>query len=80
MITRDEILEFLGDALFADGFDDCIIGFTDDGVVAYDRVGVIETLVADHGMDVDEAEEYFCFNISGAYVGPKAPIFIQCSL
>jgi len=73
MITREEIVDFLGDALFADGFDDCIIGFTDEGV------GVIETLVAD-GMDLDEAEEYFCFNISGAYVGPKTPIFIQCSL
>lgn len=79
MITKGEIVEYLGDALFADGFDDCIIGFTDDGVVVYDRVGIIETLVVD-GMDVDEAEEYFCFNIAGAYVGPKTPIFVQCSL
>lgn len=79
MITKGEIVEYLGDALFADGFDDCIIGFTDDGVVVYDRVGIIETLVAG-GMDLDEAEEYFCFNISGAYVGPKTPIFVQCSL
>ena len=79
-MTRDEILELWGEALFADGFDDCIIGFTDEGVVAYDRVAVIETLVSEHGMTMEDAEEYYCFNIAGAYVGSKTPIFIQCSL
>ena len=32
---REEILEYLDSALFADGFDDAILGFTDAGVVVY---------------------------------------------
>jgi hypothetical protein len=29
------------------------------------------------GMERDEAEEFFDFNIEGAYVGPETPVFIS---
>ncbi len=74
---RDEVLQYLDSALFADGFDDAILGFTDAGVVAYDERKCIQILV-DEGMDYDEALEFFMFNVSGAYMGPKTPIFITC--
>ncbi len=68
-------------ALFADGFDDAILGLTEveEGWrVCYDIGRILEILVAEHGMDVDEAMEYYDFNIGGAYLGPLTPLFIQC--
>jgi hypothetical protein len=68
-------------ALFADGFDDAILGLTEveEGWrVCYDIGRILEILVAEHGMDVDEAVEYYDFNIEGSYVGPLTPLFIQC--
>jgi len=68
-------------ALFADGFDDAILGLTEveEGWrVCYDIGRILEILVAEHGMGVDEAVEYYDFNIAGAYMGPLTPLFIQC--
>jgi len=82
---RDELELWLAaidsSALFADGFDDAILGLTEveEGWrVCYDIGRILEILVAEHGMDVDEAIEYYDFNIGGAYVGPLTPLFIQC--
>ena len=82
---RDELELWLAaidsSALFADGFDDAILGLTEveEGWrVCYDIGRILEILVAEHGMDVDEAMEYYDFNIGGAYVGPLTPLFIQC--
>lgn len=65
--------------MFADGFDDAIIGVTQrDGadVVVYDRSKVLHML-EQQGMDADEAVEYYEFNIACAYVGPQTPIFVH---
>jgi hypothetical protein len=62
--------------LFADGFDDCIIGLTirdSSPVVLYSSRMVIEKLAQDMGEP--DAVEYFEFNVSGAYVGEKTPVF-----
>jgi hypothetical protein len=29
-------------------------------------------------MDEEEAEEYFQFNVEGAWVGKNTPIFLEC--
>lgn len=59
-------------------FDEAIIGVSerigDEPVVAYDTTKIVEIL--SRSMTVDEAYEYFEFNILGAYVGKKTPIFI----
>jgi hypothetical protein len=62
--------------LFADGLDDCIIGFTVENnvpVVLYSTSKVIKKLRKD--MTEDEAIEFFEFNINGAYVGERTPVF-----
>lgn len=62
--------------LFADGFDDCILGFTvekDVPVVLYSTAKIIQKLCND--MTEEEAVEYFEFNINGAYVGERTPVF-----
>jgi hypothetical protein len=59
-------------------FDEAIIGVAerigDEPVVAYDTTKIVEIL--SRSMTVDEAYEYFEFNILGAYVGEKTPVFI----
>jgi hypothetical protein len=65
--------------LFADGFDDAIMGVgVRDGqhIVVYDEELVIDIL-ATSGMSYDEAREFFDFNVSGAYVGPRTPMFVR---
>jgi hypothetical protein len=70
-----EDLDYEG-LLFADGFDEAIIGVEERTcVVAYDIDKIIEILMRD--MTEDEAVEYFEFNILGAYVGEKTPVYIK---
>lgn len=46
-----------------------------DPVVCYDRSKVIAILMQD-GMDEEEAEEFFEFNVIGAYMGPATPVYL----
>lgn len=73
-MKRDELVEIAKDPelMFADGFDDAIAGYFDNGktkVVVYDREKCIDTIEGD--------EKYFEFNVEGAYVGPRTPIFVE---
>jgi hypothetical protein len=45
-------------------------------VSVYDYEKCIEALMSE-GMDLDEAVEYFEFNVEGAYVGPHTPVFLK---
>ena len=84
MSIREEILDQFGDdaetMLFADGFDDAIIGvgnsFGEKLCAIYDADKVIDILMKE-GMDYAEAMEHFDFNIAGSYVGEQTPIFIH---
>lgn len=67
------------DALFADGFEDALIGPAQQFTkicAAYDYEKCIQVLVTRDGMSQDEAEEFFNFNVTGAYVGECTPIFV----
>jgi hypothetical protein len=59
-------------------FDEAILGVSerigDEPVVAYDKEKILDIL--SNSMTADEAWEYFEFNILGAYVGEKTPVFI----
>jgi hypothetical protein len=67
-----------------DGFDDAIMGIVErNGLqcICYDKTKIIEILMVQHGMDHDEAIEYFDFNIVCAYVGEFTPfIFTKMNL
>ena len=75
---KEELVKLDPELLFADGFDDCIVGLTisSEGlpVVIYSRNAVIDKLAEE--MSEDEAWEYFDFNIACAYVGPRTPQFL----
>jgi hypothetical protein len=63
-----------------DGFDDCIAGiverFGQDDILCYDIGLVCEKLTCD-GMSYEEANEWYQFNMVGAWVGDDTPCFIR---
>ena len=77
---KDKIIEMLGDdshALFADGFDEAVIGVEiETERVVYDKNIMIDILVED-GMDPIEAMEHLQYNVWGAYVGVHTPIYVE---
>tara|TARA_R110002110_G_scaffold96410_2_gene248378 strand:- start:244 stop:492 length:249 start_codon:yes stop_codon:yes gene_type:complete len=70
------------DILFADGFDDAVIGIVHrcgmPPVVLYDEEKCIEIIMRD-GASRDSAIEYFYFNVAGSYVGKDTPCFARLS-
>lgn len=77
---KDKVIEVLGDeslALFADGFDDAIIGVeTVSERVVYSKNIMIDILI-DEGMDEIDAIEHLEYNVWGAYVGEHTPIYVE---
>jgi len=84
-VTRAKIEQMVenevapAELLFADGFDECILGlhwqtFNHETCVVYDRDKMLKKLM-DDDMTYEDALEYFDFNIAGAYAGPHTPIY-----
>ena len=75
------IMERLADeeALLADGFDRALIGHTQgmNVVAVYDYDLCIDVLVKNGEMSIEDAVEHMSFNVVGAYVGEKTPIFVS---
>lgn len=66
--------------LLADGFEEAFIGIGQQfnrHFAIYDRDKCIRVLMERDGMDEDEAEEFFEFNVAGAWVGHGTPIFVR---
>ena len=73
---KETIADHNPEALFADGFDNAILGYSTDLRVIYSVDQIMETLVERDGMTPDEAIEYFEYNISCAYMGEYTPIYM----
>ena len=68
------------DALFADGFDQAIVGYTQNGkspIVAVYDVEKCIIVLTNSGMPLQDAVEYFEYNVLGSYFGENDPIFIS---
>lgn len=80
---RQACIDLVGDddaLLFADGHDDAILGIAErDGVsvVVYDVRKLIHLLRTSDGMSSEEAWEFFEYNIAGAWMGERTPIFVR---
>ena len=72
---KETIGEYNPEALFADGHDHAIMGYSSDGRVVYSADQIIGGRM-NQGMTNEEAVEYFHFNIEGAYVGEFTPIYM----
>jgi hypothetical protein len=82
-LDTEEVIE---GALIANGYDDCIIGFDPKhSTLVYDKNAIISKLAkefashdgADPDEAYDEAVEFFEYNIQGAYLGERTPIYIE---
>lgn len=76
----DKIIEEYPDEelLIADGFDKAIIGIDEKSMrLIYSVSKCLEILIIleQSSMSYEEAIEYFEFNVSGAYMGEKTPIW-----
>ena len=65
--------------LCADGFEAAILGVTESSepVVVYDWDECVRILRVRDDMTEEDAIEHMSFNVTGAYVGPRTPIFIR---
>jgi hypothetical protein len=77
-------LELIGDddseLLFVNGHDDAIIGIVErEGIplVVYDTAKIINLLRTRDRMSRDEAEEFFEYNVAGAWMGEQTPLFLR---
>ena len=76
--TINDLITENGDwTIFADGFDDAILGIDYSSQrVIYSVKKCYQILMnGENNMTQDEAEEYFAFNVLGSFVGEKTPIF-----
>ena len=62
--------------LKADGFDEAIIGVDDKSMrLIYSKSKCIEILAKDMGYE--DAVDFYYFNVHGAYMGEKTPIWCE---
>jgi len=80
----DELMESLENeqCLLADGFEKGLIGIT-CGIeprAVYDINKMITILMERDEMDYNEAVEFLEYNVIGAYVGEKTPVYIDMDM
>jgi hypothetical protein len=81
---HDQFRRWVGEqnpkALFADGYEDAIIGVAmrcgSPTLVVYDAEKCVETLMVRDGMSFEDASEFFEFNTLGAWGGEGTPLFM----
>lgn len=79
-----DLSEFAEGAIILDGYDDCIIGITEEfgngPRLLYSRDKIISKMVNEDGMDEEEAIEFYDYNILGLYAGEQNPIFLTITV
>ena len=76
----EQILEYFEEDEFlkADGFDEAVIGVDERSMrLIYSVTKCLEILMVNDEMSLEEAVEYFDFNVRGAYMGDKTPIWCE---
>jgi hypothetical protein len=63
-------------------FDDAIIGISEPRgefppLVIYDSQRIVELLQEHEGMDWADAQEFYEYNISGAWMGNQTPLYVE---
>ena len=76
----ERILEYYEEEeiLMANGFDEAVIGIDDKTMrLIYSVTKCIEILMVEMEMDIEEAVEFFEFNVKGSELGDKTPIWCE---
>ena len=77
-VTREMLMEFAEESIVLDGFDDCIIGISEEfgngSRIVYSKTKMLQKLMV--GIDYEEALDFYYYNILGGYFGEQNPIFL----
>ena len=80
MIDKEHLMDILEEeeCLTADGFDDALVGCTYGAnvVAVYDINKMVEILM-NEGTDYEDAVEFLDYNVVGAYLGEKTPLYVN---
>ena len=76
----DQLLKERGEStLLADGLEEAFLGLGyqfNKPLAIYSKSKTLDALMAE-GMDEEQAQEYFSYNLVGAYVGEQTPVFLE---
>jgi hypothetical protein len=79
-VEADKLLkEREENVMFADGLEEAFMGIGyhfNTPIAIYSKSKAIQCFI-DQGMDEEQALEYFDYNVVGANVGDKTPIFLE---
>tara|TARA_B100002019_G_scaffold27571_1_gene21478 strand:- start:2312 stop:2575 length:264 start_codon:yes stop_codon:yes gene_type:complete len=79
--TKQELSDIYGkELIFADGFDDAIIGVAagfDSARVVYCYASMVEVMMNDKNMNYEDALDWIEYNTLGSYVGKNTPIYVM---
>ena len=79
-ISNDNINEFAEGAVILDGLDDAIIGIVEEfgngPRILYSKDKILTILCERDGMSIEEAEEFYGYNIVGLYAGEQNAVFL----
>jgi hypothetical protein len=80
IISKDDINEFAEGAVILDGLDDAIIGIVEEfgngPRILYSKDKILTILCERDGMSIEEAEEFYGYNIVGLYAGEQNAVFL----
>lgn len=80
MKIKEVLAENNPDALFADGYDDALVGIArrcgQPDLAVYDYNLGVKVLMERDGMTWEEAVEFIEYNTVGAWFGPNTPIWL----
>ena len=74
------VLNNMESLLLATGFESAFVGIGqqfNQQFAVYDREKCIDILMSRDEMTRDDAEEYFEFNVAGAWVGKFTPVYVR---
>lgn len=78
-LIREHLADLNPEAKFFDGLDEALLGigfrFGVEQVALYDSEKCIEVMMKRDGMTREEADDFFGFNIAGAWLGAGTPLF-----
>jgi hypothetical protein len=78
-----DINEYAEGAVILSDLDNAIIGIVEDfngRRILYSKEKILNILIVRDGMSMDEAEEFYDYNILGLYAGEQNPVFIDVNI
>jgi hypothetical protein len=78
-----DINEYAEGAVILSDLDNAIIGIVEDfngRKILYSKTKILNILMVRDGMTMDEAEEFYDYNILGLYAGDQNPVFLDVEL